>query len=162
MLNGRWPHGLSTWNCVCDGIIIRDGSLTIPVYQTAPTGRTWLGVHQARGASNCQSGVCHLDKDQSLTVDSWSFVCSSRCTAALVVLLSVRMLEFSLTKKHNNMKLETYVSTLVCYFTRQKRNKWVNCWKDNILLQKCNLFSLLTSLQWKFCESSYRLMCSQP
>ena len=48
----------------------------------------------ARGASGCgcikcQSGVCHLDKDQSLTVDSWSFVCSSRCTAALVVLLSV-------------------------------------------------------------------------
>ena len=44
-------------------------ALTIPVYQTAPTGRTWLWVHQAGGASNCQSGVCHLDKDQSLTVD---------------------------------------------------------------------------------------------
>ena len=29
-------------------------SLTFPVYQTAPTGRTWLGVHQAGGASNCQ------------------------------------------------------------------------------------------------------------
>ena len=41
------------------------------------------------GCIKCQSGVCHLDKDQSLTVDSWSFVCSSRCTAALVVLLSV-------------------------------------------------------------------------
>ena len=29
-------------------------SLTFPAYQTAPTGRTWLGVHQAGGASNCQ------------------------------------------------------------------------------------------------------------
>ena len=67
-------------------------ALTIPVYQTAPTGRTWLWVHQARGASSCQSGVCHLDRDQSLTVDSWSFVCSSRCTAALVVFV-VSMLE---------------------------------------------------------------------
>ena len=41
------------------------------------------------GCIKCQSGVCHLDKDQSLTVDFRSFVCSSRCTAALVVLLSV-------------------------------------------------------------------------
>ena len=41
-------------------------SLTFPIYQTAPTGRIWLWVHQARGASNCQCGVCHLDKDQSL------------------------------------------------------------------------------------------------
>ena len=32
------------------------------------------GVHQAVGASNCQSGVCHLDKDQSLTVDFRSCV----------------------------------------------------------------------------------------
>ena len=32
------------------------------------------GVHQAVGASNCQSGVCHLDKDQSLTVDFRSYV----------------------------------------------------------------------------------------
>ena len=68
------------------------GSLTFPIYQTAPTGRTWLWLHQAGGASNCQSGVCHLDRDQSLTVDSWSFVCSSRCTAALVVFV-VSMLE---------------------------------------------------------------------
>ena len=35
-------------------------ALTIPVYQTAPTGRTWLWLHQAGGASNCQSGVCHF------------------------------------------------------------------------------------------------------
>ena len=27
MLNGRWPHGLSTWNWVRDAIIIRDGRL---------------------------------------------------------------------------------------------------------------------------------------
>ena len=31
-------------------------TLTFPVYQTAPTGRTWLGVHQARGASNVSEG----------------------------------------------------------------------------------------------------------
>ena len=31
-------------------------SLTFPIYQTAPTGRTWLGVHQARGASNVIEG----------------------------------------------------------------------------------------------------------
>ena len=53
---------------------VRWRPLTFPVYQTAPTGRTWLGVHQARGASNCQWGVCHLDKDQSLTVDFRSCV----------------------------------------------------------------------------------------
>ena len=27
MLNGRWPHGLSSWNWVWDAIIIRDGRL---------------------------------------------------------------------------------------------------------------------------------------
>ena len=27
MLNGRWPHGLSTWNWVRDAIIIKDGRL---------------------------------------------------------------------------------------------------------------------------------------
>ena len=38
-------------------------SLTILLYQTAPTGRTWLELHQAGGAPNCQWGVCHLDKE---------------------------------------------------------------------------------------------------
>ena len=70
--------------------------LTIPVYQTAPTGRTWLWLHQAGGASNCQSGVCHLDKDQSLTVDFRSCVSAKRCKASLVVHL--------LTKTQENMK----------------------------------------------------------
>ena len=31
-------------------------ALTILVYQTAPTGRTWLLVHQAGGASNVSQG----------------------------------------------------------------------------------------------------------
>ena len=44
-----------------DSNVITDGieeslTLTIPVYQTAPTGRTWLWVHQARGASNVSEG----------------------------------------------------------------------------------------------------------
>ena len=30
MLNGRWPHGLSTWNWVCDAIIIRRYSISNP------------------------------------------------------------------------------------------------------------------------------------
>ena len=58
------------------------------------------------GCIKCQSGVCHLDRYQSLTVDSWSFVCSSRCTAALVVLLSVcKNCSSKQSRKHNNMKL---------------------------------------------------------
>ena len=31
-------------------------ALTIAVYQTAPTGRTWLRLLQARGASNVSEG----------------------------------------------------------------------------------------------------------
>ena len=31
-------------------------TLTIPVYQTAPTGRTWLWLPQAGGASNVSQG----------------------------------------------------------------------------------------------------------
>ena len=60
-------------------------SLTIPVYQTAPTGRTWLEMYQAGGASYCQSGACHLDQDQSLTVDFSSCVSAMMRKATLVV-----------------------------------------------------------------------------
>ena len=36
--------------------VIDSCALTIPVYQTAPTGRTWLWLHQTGGASNVSEG----------------------------------------------------------------------------------------------------------
>ena len=43
MLNGRWPHGLSLWNWVCDTKVIRDGQLTEPSDGTFwSTNRYWV------------------------------------------------------------------------------------------------------------------------
>ena len=49
-----WCRPLHYYNAMC--FQCRFYSLTIPVYQTAPTGRTWLELHQARGASNVSQG----------------------------------------------------------------------------------------------------------
>ena len=40
-----------------------------PALPDSPDRPDLAGGAKAGGASNCQSGVCHLDKDQSLTVD---------------------------------------------------------------------------------------------
>ena len=101
MLNGQWPHGLSTWNWVCDAIIISRGLLRD--FTTSPINRfaaLLINIFKQRGCLP-MTGTSRIDRGRSnVSITCWDTSFITFYTSSLYL----HFLQYATDRRQNIIK----------------------------------------------------------